>query len=98
MRYPYHAIEDSDVPRAANPILQHLLDTYASETNKVVSVWRCFAPEDLDFRPHPKSSSVREILQHQLLSGAALLCRIHRHTRTPCGRRAASVVGSQALY
>lgn len=68
MRYPYHAIDDSDVPRAANPVLQHLLDTYASETNKVVSVWRCFAAVDLDFRPHPRSSTVRDILKHQLLS------------------------------
>ena len=40
----------------------------ASETDKVISVWRCFSPDDMDFRPDPKSSSVVEILKHQLLS------------------------------
>jgi uncharacterized damage-inducible protein DinB len=44
------------------------LDTYAAETNKVVSVWRAFTPADLAFRPHPRSSSVEDILKHQLLS------------------------------
>ena len=68
MRYLYTAIDPSEIPQAANPVFQHLLDTYASETNKVVAVWRCFAPEDLYFRPHEKSSPVREILKHQLLS------------------------------
>ena len=48
--------------------LQYALDTYASETNKVISVWRAFADSNLDFRPHPKSSSVGDILKHQLLS------------------------------
>ena len=68
MHYDFIAIADSDIPRAAEPILQHLLDTYASETNKVISVWRSFDPADLTFRPHPKSSTVAEILKHQLLS------------------------------
>jgi uncharacterized damage-inducible protein DinB len=45
-----------------------MLDTYASETNKVASVWREFAREDLSFRPHPHSSTVQDILKHQLLS------------------------------
>ena len=43
MRYAFTAIADSDIPRAADPIFQHLLDTYAGETNKVISVWRGFA-------------------------------------------------------
>ena len=68
MRYAFTAIADSDIPRAADPIFQHLLDTYASETNKVISVWRGFDPADLTFRPHPKSSTVADILKHQLLS------------------------------
>jgi hypothetical protein len=68
MPYPFTAITDAEVPRAANPVFQHVLDTYASETNKVVAVWRCFAPEDMDYRPDEKSSTVREILKHQLLS------------------------------
>ena len=68
MSYEFIAIPDTDVPRAANPLFQHLLDTYAGETNKVIAVWRGFAPEDLSFRPHPKSSTVADILKHQLLS------------------------------
>ncbi len=68
MPYDFIAIADADIPRAANPLFQHLLDTYAGETNKVITVWRGFAPEDLGFRPHPKSSTVADILKHQLLS------------------------------
>lgn len=62
------AIEDSKVPKASDPVFQHLLDTYASETNKVHSVWLQFAPEDLPFRPHERSSTVEEVMKHQLLS------------------------------
>src|SRR5947209_20566261 len=57
MQYEYTAIPESQVPRAANPIFQHLLDTYASETSKVISVWRQFAPEDMPFKPAERSSS-----------------------------------------
>ncbi len=68
MEYDYVAIPESLVPRATLPLLQHMLDTYASETNKVVSVWRCFAPADMSSRPHPRSRTVQEVMQHQLLS------------------------------
>jgi uncharacterized damage-inducible protein DinB len=68
MQYAFTAIADSEIPRAAEPTFQHLLDTYASETNKVISVWRSFDQADLTFRPHPKSSTVADILKHQLLS------------------------------
>lgn len=68
MNYPHVALAESAVPRAAAPIFQHLLDTYASETNKVSSVWREFAPGDLSFRPHPRSMTVEETMKHQLLS------------------------------
>lgn len=68
MQYPYVAIEESVISRARNPLLQHMLDTYVSESNKVVSTWREFTDADLTFRPHPKSSTVGEILKHQLLS------------------------------
>ena len=57
-----------DIPQASNPLLQHILDTYASESNKVAAVWSCFHAEDLDYRPHPRSSTVREIPRHQILS------------------------------
>lgn len=68
MRYSYTAIPESLIPRAVQPLFQHLLDTYVSETNKVVSTWRIFSDADLDYRPHPKSSNVRDIFKHQLLS------------------------------
>src|SRR5438270_5460266 len=68
MQYEYTAIPESEVPRAANPAFQHLLDTYASETSKVISVWRQFAPEEMSFKPAERSSSVLDIMKHQLLS------------------------------
>jgi uncharacterized damage-inducible protein DinB len=68
MHYPHPVVPEHEVPRGAVPLLQHCLDTYASETNKVAAVWRQFADGDLDYRPHPRSSSVGEILRHQLLS------------------------------
>jgi uncharacterized damage-inducible protein DinB len=68
MRYEFSAISDAQVPRAPDPIFQHILDTYASETNKVVSVWGGFTDSDLSFKPHEKSSAVLDIMKHQLLS------------------------------
>lgn len=68
MRYEYVAIDENEIPQMKVHSLQYALDTYASETNKVVSTWREFADSDLDFRPHPKSSTVGDILKHQLLS------------------------------
>jgi uncharacterized damage-inducible protein DinB len=68
MTYSYVAIPDAEVPRASAPVFQHILDTYASETNKVVSVWREFIAADLSFRPHPRSAAVEDIFKHQLLS------------------------------
>jgi len=68
MTYDYVGIPDGELAHASSPIFQHLLDTYASETNKVISVWRECSAVDLSFRPHQRSSSVLEILTHQLLS------------------------------
>jgi uncharacterized damage-inducible protein DinB len=68
MRYAFTAITDEQIPRAREPVFQHLLDTYASETNKVISVWGEFADADLPFRPHTKSSTVADVMKHQLLS------------------------------
>jgi uncharacterized damage-inducible protein DinB len=68
MRYPFVAIADERIPRAAEPAFQHMLDTYASETNKVASVWREFTDDDLSYRPHQRSTTVGDILKHQLLS------------------------------
>jgi len=68
MRYEFMAIEETEIPRMKVHSLQYALDTYASETNKVVSTWREFVDTELSFRPHPKSSTVEDILKHQLLS------------------------------
>lgn len=68
MQYEHTEIPDSAVPTAAFPLARHMLETYVSETNKVVSVWRGFTDADLDYRPHAASSAVVEILRHQLLS------------------------------
>jgi uncharacterized damage-inducible protein DinB len=68
MDYPWTAIRDSTIPRAVDRTFQHLLDTYASESNKVASTWKAFTDTDLLYKPHPRSSTVGEIMRHQLLS------------------------------
>ena len=68
MQYRSSAIPESEIPRALVPHWQHAVDTYASEINKVCDTWAQFADADLDFRPHVKSMTVREVIQHQLLS------------------------------
>jgi uncharacterized damage-inducible protein DinB len=67
--YASPAIPGDTVPRAVDPAFQLILDVYASETNKVASVWRAFDDSVLDYRPHPKSTSVADIFKHELLSG-----------------------------
>jgi uncharacterized damage-inducible protein DinB len=68
MQYAHVAIPDHEVPVAAEPLLQHALQTYASETNKVASVWSLFSDDDLAFRPHGRATSIGDIFKHQLLS------------------------------
>jgi uncharacterized damage-inducible protein DinB len=68
MKYSNPAIPESAVPRAADPVFQHVVDTYASETNKLISTWREFGDSDLSFRAHSKSTTVEENFKHQLLS------------------------------
>ena len=68
MRYEYVAIPDAEVLPAVEPAFQHAVATYASETNKTVTVWRAVPDDLLDFRPHEKVNTVRTILTHQLLS------------------------------
>jgi uncharacterized damage-inducible protein DinB len=67
MDYENIAIKDADVP-PSTPMFQHLVKTYASEVNKLNSVWQEFTADDLSFKPHPRSSSVGEIIEHELLS------------------------------
>jgi uncharacterized damage-inducible protein DinB len=66
--YTQRLIEESAIPAAVIAAYQAAVDTYASETNKVAYVWRGFSDSDLDWRPHPRSSAVGDILKHQLLS------------------------------
>jgi uncharacterized damage-inducible protein DinB len=68
MRYEFSAIPEDEIPLMKDRSLQYALNTYVSETNKVVSTWRGFDDAELDFTPHPKSMTVLEILEHQLLS------------------------------
>jgi uncharacterized damage-inducible protein DinB len=68
MHYDFIAIPDTEVPRAAEPAFQHVVTTYASETNKTASVWRAVPDHLLDFKPHDKVNTIRTIFAHQLLS------------------------------
>jgi uncharacterized damage-inducible protein DinB len=68
MHYDYIAIPDAEVPPAREPMFQHLVTTYASETNKTAGMWRAVPDDLLDFKPHEKTNSIRTILVHQLLS------------------------------
>src|SRR4051794_1241599 len=68
MHYDFIAIPDAEIPRAAEPVFQHLLTTYTSEANKTASVWRAVPDDRLDFKPHEKTNTIRTILVHQLLS------------------------------
>ena len=55
-------------PAAVNPLLQHAIESYASEINKTATVFRQFTAADFPYRPHPRSSTALEIFRHQLLS------------------------------
>lgn len=68
MTYQFSSISESTIPSAVAPVFQHLVDIYAGETNKVVSVWREFSDEDLSFRPHDRSNTVQDQMRHQVLS------------------------------
>lgn len=68
MHYEWTAIPDAEVSAAVDPAWQHVVTTYASETNKTASLWRAVPDDLLDFRPHDKCNTVRAILAHQLLS------------------------------
>jgi uncharacterized damage-inducible protein DinB len=68
MKYDFTAIPDTDVPQAVESVFQHVVTTYASETNKTVSVWRAAPDGLLDFNPHDKTNPIRTVMVHQLLS------------------------------
>jgi DinB family protein len=68
MQYSHELISERDVPRTRRTILQHLVETYASEANKLCAVWSELRDDQLEFRLHPRSSSIRQIMVHQILS------------------------------
>jgi uncharacterized damage-inducible protein DinB len=68
MHYDFIAIPDAEIPKAVEPVFQHVVTTYASEANKTVSMWRAVPDDLLDFKPHQKTNPIRTILVHQLLS------------------------------
>ncbi len=68
MNYDFIAIPDQDVPQARDLVFQHLVVTYASETNKTASMWKAIPEDLLDFKPHEKVNTIRAILIHHILS------------------------------
>lgn len=68
MQYDFTALPNRAIPKAADPLFQHLIDTYVSEANKVVSLWKAVPDGRLGYRPHERMNDIRTILQHQLLS------------------------------
>jgi len=45
-----------------------LLDTYETEILKITGIWSAFPESHMDYRPHPKSRSVIEQMEHQVQS------------------------------
>ncbi|HXG91818.1 MAG TPA: DinB family protein [Blastocatellia bacterium] len=45
-----------------------LLDTYETEILKITGIWSAFPESQMDYRPHPKSRSVIEQMEHQVQS------------------------------
>jgi len=68
MQYPAHYLDERALPTARVPLLRHLTETYISETNKTASVWSELRDDQLEFAAHRRSSTVRQILVHQILS------------------------------
>lgn len=68
MNYDFIAIPNGEIPQAQDPFFQHLVVTYASETNKTASMWRAIPDNLSDFKPHEKVNTIRAILVHQILS------------------------------
>jgi uncharacterized damage-inducible protein DinB len=83
MRYDWIAIPDGDVPAANDPLFQHVVETYASETNKTASMWRAVPEALLDYRPHDKCNPIRSILVHQLLSERRFFAQFVGTTEPP---------------
>jgi uncharacterized damage-inducible protein DinB len=85
MKHEFVAIPDEQVPRARDPLFQHLLATYASETNKTASMWRAVPAGLLDFKPHEKVNCIRLIFAHQILSERRFFAQFIGTDELPAG-------------
>ena len=96
MNYDFVAIPDEQVPRAANPLFQHVVTTYASETNKTVSM-RCAVPDDcVDFKPHEKLNTIRTIMADQVHSRRERVLRAGLELTGASGRKPCCRIGNKA--
>jgi uncharacterized damage-inducible protein DinB len=68
MKYESEFVAANLVPQSTEAIFQHIVDTYASETNKTAAIWMQFSQSDLSWKPDTKSASVQQIMQHEILS------------------------------
>jgi hypothetical protein len=53
--YDFIAIPDAEIPKADEPIYQHMVFTYASEANKTASMCQAVPDDLLDFKPNEKT-------------------------------------------
>ena len=56
------------MPESSGGGYEFLLDTYETELLKIVGTWAAFPASALDYRPHAKSRSVIEQMEHQVQS------------------------------
>ena len=52
----------------SNGIYGFLLDTYETEILKIIGIWSAFPESTMSYKPHPKSRSVIEQMEHQVQS------------------------------
>ena len=83
MHYERSDLSSPELPCAAAAVFRHAVDIYAGETNKTASVWRIFEDRDLPWRPHPRSSTIAEIMRHQLLSERRFFSEFLAHPEPP---------------
>ena len=80
MQYPRPFIPEEAVPRARVPLLQHLVDTYASETNKTAAVWSELTDDSSSSGLTPAAARCG-IPRAPAPLRAAVLRRVHRASR-----------------
>jgi uncharacterized damage-inducible protein DinB len=56
------------MPESSGGGYEFLLDTYETELLKILGTWEAFPASAMNYRPHPKSRSVIEQMEHQVQS------------------------------